>query len=388
MDGQKIFMDCGAATDLLQFSVVTNYDKYKYWFKFTPYNVGFLVASLLKMTSTIGAVLKNALLSYGDGVAEDYRVPEDDKLRVAMLTEDALWCQEMVMSAQSNLPLLGFTVVGTWLASPAATDISTELVQIAAEKPHITLTAFQEPVAAVYSSQRVELEIPAMAIGLGDIGPQKEHCANTEGKCNGEVMVDAWAEGLENTANTTAFFNAFVTKTGEYPIFTAATYYAVYCLKEAIEAVSVAQAWDGIADVVDPDNIDALIQYLEAYSHTGTSVMIAYYPMPEVDLGDGVYALSEEQVRVLYPSLEICDQNDWKCASPTGAGPHIAHDIVYGPSYQTGIGSQWQDGHKVGVWPMDFGRDSDAAWTDRYGCWNFEYPGTVDVMIPIEGFLA
>lgn len=38
MDNKKIFMDCGAATGALQYRVVTNYAKYKYWFKATPYN--------------------------------------------------------------------------------------------------------------------------------------------------------------------------------------------------------------------------------------------------------------------------------------------------------------------------------------------------------------
>ena len=107
--------------------------------------------------------------------------------------------------------------------------------------------------------------------------------------------------------------------------------------------------------------------------------------MPDIDLGGGVYALSEAQVRSLYPDLATYDQNQWLCAASTG--PHIAHDIVYGPGYATGIGCQWQDGHKVGVWPMDLGRDYDAALTDQYGNWNFEYQGTKPVLIPIEGFL-
>ncbi|MDH4290976.1 MAG: ABC transporter substrate-binding protein, partial [Dehalococcoidia bacterium] len=58
IDAQKIFMNCGAATGSLQFSVVTDYDTYKYWFKSTPYNETFLVKSCLKMTATIGSILK------------------------------------------------------------------------------------------------------------------------------------------------------------------------------------------------------------------------------------------------------------------------------------------------------------------------------------------
>jgi hypothetical protein len=67
---------------------------------------------------------------------------------------------------------------------------------------------------------------------------------------------------------------------------------------------------------------------------------------------------------------------------------HLPHDLVYGPGYVTAIGSQWQDGHKVGVWPMDLGYEYDVSLTDQYGCWNFEYPGTKALLIPIEGFLA
>jgi branched-chain amino acid transport system substrate-binding protein len=373
MDAQKIFMNCGAAAAFLQFSVVTNYDRYKYWFKVTPYNEWFLVTSTYKITQTIGDVLKQTLEDYGDDVAEGYRVPEDGKLRVAILMEDALWCQEMVTSAQHYLPLLGFTVVGTWLVSPTATDITTELSQIAAAKPHIIFTALSGPVGAVYSIRKAALGMPAMTIGINVRGEEKEDWETTEGRCNGEIMLDTWGEGLQNTAKTTAFFSGFVTKTGKYPVYTTATYDAIYSLKAAIEAT----------DSLDADDI---IPYLETHSYAGAGGSYACYPMPVINVGDGVYALSEAQVRALYPTLPTYNQTDWLCAA--SGGPHIAHDLVYGPGYSTGIGSQWQDGHKVGVWPIDLGDEYEAALTDQYGCWNFEYPGTADVMIPIEGFLA
>ena len=385
MEAQKVFMNCGAAAGFLQFSVVTNYDKYKYWFKSTPYNDVFLVTSLCKMTTAVGQVLRATLGEYGDDVSPDYRVGEDGKLRVAILMEDALWCRGMVTAAQHLLPLLGYTVTGTTLVSPIATDITTDLNAIKALNPHVIFTAFSDSVGDLYSVQKADLRIPAMTIGVNVVGQMTGHWANTEGKCNGEIILDTWAEGLQYTTKSTAFFNAFMAKTGEYPLYTAGTYDAIYSLKEAIEAVSATHGWNSIRDVIDPDNIDALIQYLEASSYTGGAPTIAYYPMSAIELGSGVYALSEAQARALYPSLATYNQTDWLCTA--SGGPHIAHDIIYGPGHATGIGSQWQDGHKVGVWPIDFGRDSDAALTDQYGCWNFEYPGTVDVMIPIEGFL-
>jgi len=385
MDAKKVFMDCGAARAFLQYSVVEDYDRYKYFLRTAPYNEMFLVKSLLKMTTPIATMLKDTLIGSGDAVTEDYRVSEDGKLRVAILMDDALWCAQIVATAQSVLPHLGFTVVGTWRVAPRGTNITTELSQIAAAKPHIIFTGFSSSIGDIYSMQKAALGIPAMTIGINVPGQVRGHWANTEGKCNGEIMLDTWAEGLQNTAKTTAFFSAFVAKTGEYPLYTAVTYDAIYSLKEAIEAVSAAHGWDDIADVVDPANIDALIQYFETSPYTATSGKIAYYPMPELDLGGGVYALSETQVRTLYPSSATYDQADWLCAA--SGGPHIAHDLVYGPGYATGIGSQWQDGKKVGVWPIDLGDDYDAALTDQYGCWNFEYPGTADVVIPIERFL-
>ena len=395
MDAKKIFINCGVSAPFLQYSVVEDYDRYKYWFKTIPINDWFIMASLFKITGTIGTVLKNTLLSYGEAVAADYRVPEDGKLRVAILTETTAVYANAGGAAEANLPFLGFTVVGTWLVSPTASDISTELSQIAAAKPHIIFTAFGGPVGVTYSKQRVELGIPAMTIGINVPGELKSHWANTEGKCNDEIQLDTWAEGLQNTAKTTAFFDAFMAKTGEYSLYTAGTYDAIYSLKEAIEAVSAAHGWDDIGNVTDPANIDALIQYLETSSYTGAAGKTAYYPMPAITLNatsPGLYALSEAQVSEWYDLASYgwtYDQNQWLCGYVSGSQrPHIAHDIVYGPGYQTGIGSQWQDGHKVGVWPIDFGPDSDAAFSDQYGCWNFEYPGTMDVVIPIEGFLA
>jgi len=67
---------------------------------------------------------------------------------------------------------------------------------------------------------------------------------------------------------------------------------------------------------------------------------------------------------------------------------HTTHDLAYGPGLLTGVGVQWQwdneagQWKKVGVWPTDFGDEYDEALTDQYGCWNFEYPGTVDLVIP------
>lgn len=381
MEAEKIFMNAGAATGSLQYSVVSNYDRYKYWFKATPYNESFLVKSLLKMVGTIGGAFKATLAANDDDVLADYKVSTavGGNLRVALLIENLTWADGFVAVAGYYLPLMGYNVTGLWRPSATATSISTELGQIEATKPHIIFTVFSGPVGLTYSKQRAELAIPALTLGINVEGQSKGAWYATSEGCNYDIMLDTWAENMSVTDKSVAFFNAFVTKVGDYPLYNAATYDAIYTLKTAIEAE-------------DSLNATYLIPYLETHTYTGVGAKSGYYPMGAIDLGAGVFALNQAQKEALYGSSYVYVQNDWRCgytAGPTQQ-PHIFHDTVYGPGWQTGIGSQWQDGAKVGIWPMYLDVPSKAYWdtalTDQYGNWNFEYDGTVP--IELAGVLA
>jgi branched-chain amino acid transport system substrate-binding protein len=383
MEAGVLFMNCGAATGALQFDVVKDYDTYKYWMKATPYNETFLVKSLIKMTLTIGAVLKGTLETV-EGmspawVQDDYKISlaEGGKLRVELLMENAAWCAGMIPAAQGYLAAYGMNVTGTTLVSPTASDISTELAAIQARKPHIIFTAFSGSVGAVYSTTRVALGIPAMTIGINVPGQSLTHWANTGGKCVGEVMLDTWAVNMSLTDTTLAFFNDYLAETGDYPVYTAGTYDAIYAVCTAIEAT-------------DSLDSDVIIPWLEDSEITGVGATTAYYPMPAIEITpDELYALNETQVTDLYDLASYGKsyaQADWQVGWAGGIQqPHIAHDTVYGPGYQTGIASQWQvfgvEGHKVGVWPMDLG--DVPSMVDQYGDWSFQYDGTMPLYLPI-----
>ena len=387
IDAEKIFMNCGAATGSLQFSVVTDYDKYKYWFKATPYNETFLVKSCLKMTATIGSILKATLegteAAGAAYVKDEFKVSTavDGKLRVHIMMEDAAWCAGMVLAAQGYLPLLGFTVTGTTLVSPTAADITTEMNAIKALNPHMIFTSFSGSVGAVYSTTKADLGIPALTIGINVPGQEIDHWANTDGACEGEILLDTFPEGVSIQSGTAAWFDDFVDRFGRYPVYTAATYDAIGSLVAAVEAT----------DSLDADD---LIPYLETSSFTGVGAKTAYYPMPDITIEDGqLYALSEAQVAELYDLAsygKTYNQAEWQCGFLSGVQqPHIAHDTVYGPGYQTGAGSQWQDvdgeGVKVGIWPINLG--PNPALVNQYGDWSFQYPGTAKYILTIENML-
>jgi len=371
MDAQKIFMDCGAATDALQFSVIQDYERYKYWFKVTPVNSTFLVRYINKMMVTIGTMLKGELVAAGEDVIDDYEVGAGDSLRVAIMVENLVWCAGFIPAMQFYLPMYGFEVVGTWVPSATATDLTTELTEMEAVKPHICFHVSSGPVGLTYAKQVAELEIPVLSIGINVEAQQKGAWESTNQGCQYHVFSDTSAENVEMTAGMLDFFNDYVTRFNNYPVYNAATYDGIYMLKGAIEALGSLDA-------------DDIIPYLETHSHEGVLGQITYYPYPEKSLGAGMYALSEEQVRALY-DLDSYSwsyvQSEWTVGA--SAAPHVFHDIAYGPTYPTGLGSQWQDGHKVCVYPMDLGAPS----IDQYGDWSFEYPGTVDIVIPVEWWL-
>ena len=383
MDAQKIFMSCGAGTDFLEFSVVTDYDKYKYWFRVTPYSSPFLVKSCLKMTATIGNILKATLAGYEDYVKDEFKLSNavDGKLRVHIMMEDAAWCQGMITVAQYYLPLLGYTVTGTTLPSPTAADITTEMNAIKALNPHIIFTAFSGPVGAVYSATKADLGIPAVTIGINVPGQEIDHWDNTDGACEGEILLDTYPIGLAYNSKTVPFVEDFIDRTGRYPVYTAATYDAIKFVCSGMEATGSLDAEVLVPWIEDLDN---------AYSPTGAPKS-AYYPEPAITITEGVaYALSEAQVRELYDIDSYgytYNQDDWLCMASGAA--HIFHGTVYGPGYQTGAGSQWQvvdgEGVKVGIWPVYLG--PNPALVDQYGDWSFQYDGTVKYILAIGEML-
>jgi len=400
MDAEKIMLNCGAATAALQMSVVTNYPKYKYWFKATPYNEVFLVQSCLRYSLVANSVLRATLAGTRNAMSVpkpgggEWASADIEPLKFALLMEDAQWCNPMEPYIVATLPAKGMVHVGTFKCESAASDLSTQLTAIAAVNPHIVFTVLSGPPGKAYGSQQGTYLPNVLSLGINVEAQDIDYHDDTGASYH--MTLDTWPDGCAVTPTTVSWFNAIVAKTGRYPAYTAATYDSIYALKEAVEAVSAANGWDSIADVIAPTNVDELIQYLETSEREGVGANTVYYPMPEIDLGGGIYALSLDQVLAIYPHVQDLIDNGVYTYSPanwtTSAG-YIAHDTVYGPGYQTGTAVQWQEvggtWKKVGVWPMVFTNPATPYWqlyaggyVDLHGNWNMQYDGTVAFKAP------
>jgi len=430
MDEGVIFFDCGAASNELQESVLTDYATYKYWFKATPYNGSFLFTNMLKQVGSAKAALAAAANITG-------------QMTAACIVEDAEWTGAFksklapYMAAALSLNVCALT------QKPAsdATDLSTELTAITTQcggEPMITVTVLSGPPGKAYGMQQDTYLPNTFTLGINVEAQDIDYNHDTGAEYHCEM--DTWAENVALTATTLDWFDDYMDDTGRYPTYCAATYDVLYTIKAAVED-------EGLST-------DDIIAWLEDLNNaqTGTASTTGYYPQPDegpfATINPGVnpeapfgldtswYALSYDQALAIYPGMNVYYlyeygltpgevAGNWTTGSMLCAGfassahsapdddtgPFLPHDTIYGPGWQTGIGAQWQpvdaedpntEWLKVGWWPKfavpypgwDLPAQNltpTAAGTlvaydllDKYGNWNFAYPGTVSMVIPQE----
>ena len=241
MDYETIFLGCGAATYEINTRLAEDYDRYKYWFRVTPFHSRNLVSNSLMVLGTAGAIMQQGL-----GI--------EGPLKVAILAEGAQWADGMVAAYQAYVPaMLKMEVAGTWRPSPTATDLTAELTAIEASGAHLILTIISGPIGIPYARQLGELEIPAASVGI-NVEAQKDGFMDaTGGYGNYETTLNTYAKGVSLSEKTSHFFNAFVEKYGQTPTYNAGTYDAIRLLKEAIER---AGTLDSDAVVVELEKTD------------------------------------------------------------------------------------------------------------------------------------
>jgi hypothetical protein len=385
MENGVIFIGCGAAAEILQHSVVDDYAGYRFWFKGTPYNEYFLGQSVVRALGGVATKLRQEM-----GVEAYYT------LNATIVADNLDWAYRQVM-AIGELPedINVNLIAGPYWVDPTGSTVQMQnvLTTIASLDPQFIIPVFSAGAGAIYDALRASSVPNAMSVGINKLAQLKSPWAaslgNSPGEnqpaCAYEVILDSWAEGLEQTDKTAAFLDLYMAYSGgEYPLGNAATYDALFCLKAAIEAV----AWYDVEEGVVYAEADDIIEWLEdpANAQVTTTGLNAYYPRPGTT-ASGKPALTQAQVRSLY-ALDSYNQTYTYQAKDWTMPPHTTHDLAYGPGLLTGVGAQWQWDDaaslwkKVGVWPMDFGDGYDEALTDQYGCWNFAYNGTVPLVIP------
>jgi branched-chain amino acid transport system substrate-binding protein len=377
MTAEKMFFGCGSATSILSESVVDDYDTYRYWMKTTPPNEYFLADGVLKQIGFAAEQIRAAL-----------NLTPDANLDACILAEDLVWSRdELVPKLEAGLPGLDITNKQTYLVSSldsastigALADIVTQ-----GYDPHIIVPIYSGTMGVYFAGTLLTYigadALGPMPVGINVYAQLKQPWAtglNSTNPADGmyvafNMFLDTWAEECAQTALTLPFLGAFMTYAGgEYPLYTAATYDALFGIEACLEEAGYMEGGEG--KVTANDFIAWYEEPLNAQMTT-TGSAVKYYPQAGTEVG-GEPALSEAQVNALYTHGYAYDVNDWLMP------PHNTHDLVYGSI--TTLGCQWQfdvgDGvwKKFAVWPAaGFGE------VDQYNDWDFEYTGTKAFQLP------
>jgi branched-chain amino acid transport system substrate-binding protein len=250
MEHKTIFIGCGAALNELCTRVAEDYDFYKYWFRESPFNGGYLVRTSFIHLDYVADILKREL-----------NIP---KLKVAVVAEKAMWADGFVGLTKIYVTGKGMELAGVWRPSPVATDVTAELTAIQRSGAHIIFTIFSSLVGIPFARQAGELKIPAVQTGINVEASKDGFWEATQGH-GAYVMTSAtFCRGVENNENTKAFVEGYYKRYGETPTYTAATYGVIrYGLVPSIEKVGT----------LDPD---AIVAFLENYEHKNADSTIKY----------------------------------------------------------------------------------------------------------------
>jgi branched-chain amino acid transport system substrate-binding protein len=237
MDYKKIFIGTGAAHPELCLRVAKDYDRYKYFFRGTPFNSKFLARTSFIHMATVGAILKKSL-----------NIPQ---VKVAVAAEKAMWADPMIKAAEGFIPKMGMEVVGIWRPSAVATDVTAELSAIQRAGAHMIFTMFSSSVGIPFARQAGELKIPAVQVGINVEAQKEGFWEATQGMGNYVMTMNTYARGVEVNELTKPFVDTYIKRFGGVPVYTADTYAAiVYNLVPAIEQAGTLNA-DKLVPVIE-----------------------------------------------------------------------------------------------------------------------------------------
>ena len=223
MDYKKIFIGCGAATKSICDRVADNYNRYKYFFRGTPFNDHYLVRTCFSHLGVGGAAIKNEL-----------KVP----VKCAIVAEKATWAEGMVKAAEGTIPKMGFELVGVWRPSAVATDVTAELSAIQKSGANLIFTIFSSSVGITFARQAGELKIPAAQVGINVEAQKDGFWEATKGMGNYVMTMNTYARGIEVNELTKPFVDTYIKRFGETPTYTADTYSAIiHGIVPSIEAI-------------------------------------------------------------------------------------------------------------------------------------------------------
>ena len=264
--GVPMFIN-GAATNELISSYVnksnpTLYNRYKYLFRVNPTNsttlgttIGASIQYLLAtkfvklfghpMTSPYYAppIPPGAIPGFPNGLPE-INVTTGVQVKVAVLTENLAWTAgtHAAFTNPAIYPrIFGPYVNVTYAAriTDGETDCSSFLQGVKDNNCRIMIHIFSGPTGDPLISQWRSMNVSALPVGISVFGQTEDHYDKTAGACEYETFTIGCGTRTPLVPGvTTVFWDKFVNKTGQWPIYTAfGAYDAMYTLANGLKGI-------------------------------------------------------------------------------------------------------------------------------------------------------
>ncbi|MHA2058786.1 MAG: ABC transporter substrate-binding protein [Candidatus Thorarchaeota archaeon] len=236
MDEDMLFFGTGASTDIFCQKValgpwpqpsgpdvISDYDRYKYFFRLMPINSTSLASSLLRYILWLDGYLSQALSL--------------NISKVAIIREGLDWTAGMSQFLNGYLPGYGFEIVHE-VAYPVQTvdaaAFATYWSQIDAAGAQITIPIISAQGGILMTTQYAISEPKTMLAGIDVMSQLDSYWNETDGGCAYEVVLQSTLR-TNKTERTIDFWDAFLDAYGSEPLYTAVgSYDAMYILAEGI----------------------------------------------------------------------------------------------------------------------------------------------------------
>ncbi|MFX1606781.1 MAG: ABC transporter substrate-binding protein [Promethearchaeota archaeon] len=236
MDEEMLFLDTGAATDIFcqkvaggpwpQISgpdVVSDYDRYKYFFRVMPINSTSLITSLFTY-----CVYLKGFLNATQGL---------NVTRVALLREDLEWTAAMPIVMTLKLPSIGMEMVADVAFPPdaEAADFTTYWNQIQTADAQITIPVLSGPLGILMTTQYAAVQPNCFLVGINVQGQLDNYWNKSGGACQYETILQS-VHKTAKSPKTIPFWDDFIELYGGEPLYTAVgAYDGLHILAQAIE---------------------------------------------------------------------------------------------------------------------------------------------------------
>jgi branched-chain amino acid transport system substrate-binding protein len=249
--GRPIWIIAGAAADSLISVVKTNYARYKYMFRVSPWNSTVMVETLANFIAQIAAPKLKALYSIAGNVP------------TYIIAENLVWADSWVAFFQANCSKYGMDLKGVSRPSSIATDFSADIAAATAAGAKIVVHMFSAVGGASFIKQYGALKPNFTCIGINLESQMQEFYASVGGACEYEAFLASVGTRTPIIPGVTdKFWDDYEAKYGHSSVYTAwGAYDAIMALAEMLGNPALVPMW--------PMTCDQLIPIIEQTDRTG-----------------------------------------------------------------------------------------------------------------------